>query len=53
MASNQTKKKLLKALANAPATAARKALETMTAEERAEALRICAALGIDVDKKTN
>jgi hypothetical protein len=52
MASNTTKKRLLKALANAPTTAIKKELETMNNEERAEALRICAALGLNVDNKT-
>ena len=41
-------KTIIKELANAPATAAREVLQQLkTEEERAEALRIFAAVGID------
>ena len=46
---NATKKKIIKALANAPATAIKKAMQTMTDDERAETMRVCQAVGIKLN----
>lgn len=52
---NETRRKALQTLANAPTIAARKLLEELPAEERADARRLFEALGVlkkDQAKKT-